>query len=163
MGGLKAEVGTGRGLLGFNWIEATQVETGVTTHTDYRQDWPYVGLPSQVKKTQSSAAGPNHQLSLLTASYGCLNPQSGSPCAIAAGNRYFPYASQTVEQSWDLNGAVLPTVTTTQQFDLWGNATQISVSTGDGYGKTTTNSYQNDTTNWYLGRLLRSSVQSVTP
>jgi hypothetical protein len=162
-GGLKAEIGTGRGLLGFNWIENTQVETGVTTRTEYRQDWPYVGLPSQIKKTLPAAAGPNNQLSLATSTYGCLNPQNGSPCAVAAGNRYFPYSSQSIESSWDLNGAILPTLTTSQQFDTYGNAIQVTASTGDGYSKTTTNTYQNDTSNWYLGRLLRSQVQSIAP
>jgi hypothetical protein len=57
----------------------------------------------------------------------------------------------------------LPTVTTSNQYDSFGNATQVVVSTSDGYGKTTINTYTNDTTNWYLGRLTQSSVTSVAP
>jgi hypothetical protein len=162
-GGLKAEVGTGRGLLGFAWTQATSVETGITVRTDYRQDWPYIGLPSQIKKTISSGGGPNNQLSLATYTYACLNPALGSACTVATGNRYFPYASLSVESNWDLNGAVLPTVTTANQFDSYGNATQVVVSTGDGYSKTTNNTYTNDVPNWFLGRLTRSTVQSTTP
>jgi len=40
---------------------------------------------------------------------------------------------------------------------------QIVVSTPDGYSKTTTNTYTNDATNWYLGRLTGASVTSTTP
>ncbi|MRR52172.1 MAG: hypothetical protein EG825_14905 [Rhodocyclaceae bacterium] len=163
-GGLKAEVGTGRGLLGFRWIEATQVETGITSRTEYRQDWPYVGLPSLVKKL-FPGGGNAGVLSQTSSTYGCLNPANGNACVVAFGNRYFPYLSQSIESGWDLNGAALPVVTTSNQFDSYGNATQVTVSTGDGYSKTTTHTYSNDTANpnWILGRLLRSQVQSITP
>lgn len=161
-GGLKAEAGTGRGLLGFSSITSTQVETGLATRTDYRQDWPYVGLPSQVKTTQAGASGPGNQLNLVANAYGCLNPQTGSPCTVAVGNRYFPYVSQSVESAWDLNGAALPVVTSTNQFDSYGNPTQVTVGTNDGYSKTTTNTYQNDTAHWSIGRLLNSRIQSST-
>jgi phage-related protein len=74
------------------------------------------------------------------------------------------------ESSYDLNGRALPSVTTTTSYDChstptacYGNATQITVSTGDGYSKTTTNTYNNDATNWHLGRLIRSTVTSTTP
>ena len=83
------------------------------------------------------------------------------PIRVAAGNRYLPYASQTTEATWDLNGSTLPTLTTSRQIDTYGNATQVTLNTGDGYSTTTT--YQNNTTNWYLGRLLRSQVQRSTP
>jgi hypothetical protein len=162
-GGLKADVGaTGRGLLGFAWQESKQAETGHTTRTEYRQDWPYVGLPSRVTRTLAGS-GKEGVLGDATTTYGCLDPASGGACAVAAGKRYFPYVSQSVESGWDLNGAALPVTTTTQQFDIWGNATQIKVGTSDGHSKTTTNTYQNDSANWRLGRLLRSQVQSTAP
>ncbi|TLS17579.1 MAG: hypothetical protein FDZ72_13420 [Betaproteobacteria bacterium] len=161
-GGLKVEQGTGRGLLGFNWVESTQVETGVSSRTTYRQDWPYVGLPSQV--TKSVAGGGNGGvLSQTDMTYDCLDPATGTACSVGPGKRYFPYVSKSVESGWDLNGAVLPVVTTTNSFDLWGNATQVTVSNSDGSSKTTTNTYVNDSTNWYLGRLIRSVVTSTAP
>jgi hypothetical protein len=82
---------------------------------------------------------------------------------VAAGKRYFPYAAQSVESGNDLNGAALPTVTTTTQYDEFGNATQVTVDTGDGYSKSTTNVYVNDVPNWLLGRLKSSTVQSTVP
>ena len=161
-GGLKAELGTGRGLLGFNWVESTQVETGLTSRTIYRQDWPYVGMPAQTKKTLAGG-GNGGLLSQTDVTYACLDPASGSACTVGVGKRYFPYASQSAETSWDLNGAALPSLTTSSSFDLWGNATQITVTNSDGSSKTTTNTYVNDAGTWTLGRLIRAAVTSTTP
>ena len=127
--------------------------------SDFSQDWPYVGLPSVVKKMQSSGA----VLSEVTNTFACKDPTTGSACTVAPGNRYFPFVSQSVETANDLSGAQLPTLTTTTQYDAFGNATSVVVSTGDGYIKTTTNTYTNDTANWFLGRLTRSTVQSTAP
>jgi hypothetical protein len=57
----------------------------------------------------------------------------------------------------------IPPVTTTYRYDAYGNATQVAASTPDGFSKTTTNTYTNDTTNWFLGRLTGASVTSTTP
>jgi hypothetical protein len=158
-GGAKAH-SVGRGFLGFRWNESVDSPTGLKVRTEYRQDWPYVGLPLLVKKTQNSSA----LLSQMTNTFSCINPSSGAACAVAAGNRYFPYVSQSAETGNDLNGAVLPTVTTTNAgMDVYGNVGTITVSTGDGYSKATTNTYTNDALNWILGRLTRSTVQSTAP
>jgi hypothetical protein len=71
--------------------------------------------------------------------------------------------AQNVSSGSDLDGSALPTVTTANQYDAFGNATQVVVSTPDGFSKTTTNVFTNDTTNWYLGRLVGASVTSVAP
>lgn len=168
-GGLKAEAGTGRGLLGFRWTEATQVETGIKTRTEFRQDWPYIGLPSQSKRI---APGGSVILAQSDPTYSCMNPASGaSTCSVAAGNRYFPYASQSDDTSYDLNGTFVNKVRTVNGVpDLYGNMLSISVShlnssgVATGYSKTTTNTYlAPDTANWILGRLIRSTVQSTCP
>ena len=160
-GGLKADL-TGRGLLGFSWMQAIKAETSLGTRTEYRQDWPYVGLPSLIKTTIASG-GNGGSLSQVTNTYGCKDFVSASGCTVALGRRYFPFTSQSVESGWDLNGAALPVVTTASQYDAWGNATQITVSASDGYSKTTTNTYTNDTVNWFLGRLTGATVTSTTP
>jgi hypothetical protein len=54
-------------------------------------------------------------------------------------------------------------MTTTFQYDAFGNATQVATSTPDGYSKTTNSTYTNDTTNWFLGRLTGATVTSTTP
>jgi hypothetical protein len=162
-GGLKSDL-SGRGLLGFRWMQAKQVETGLTSYTEYQQNWPYTGLPSLVKKSLAGG-GNNGVLSQITNSYNCNDAASttATPCVVGAGKRYFVYANQSVESGWDFNGAVLPVITTKTEYDSWGNATKVDVSTSDGYGKSTINSYSNDSSNWYLGRLLKSSVSSTAP
>ena len=85
------------------------------------------------------------------------------PSGSSAGKRYFVYVCRGVEQSWELNGVALPSVTTTNSFDNFGNATQIQVQSSDGYSKTTVNTYTNDATNWILGRLTRAQVTSSAP
>src|SRR4029077_5925455 len=73
-------------------------------------------------------------------------------------SHYLVSLSQTVNSSFDLDGSALPTVATDYQYDAYGNATQVVSSTSDGFSKTTTNTYTNDTTNWLLGRLTTASV-----
>jgi hypothetical protein len=157
-GGAKSNY-QGRGFLGFRWMEVNNLVTGVTARSEFRQDWPYVGLPSLVKKAQSSGA----VLSQATNTYSCTNPATGAACTVAVGNRYFPYLSQSLETGNDLNGGALPTVTTTTQYDSYGNATSVAVNTGDGYSKTTSSIYVNDTANWLLGRLRSTTVTSTAP
>ncbi|MDO9420106.1 MAG: hypothetical protein Q7T66_05520, partial [Herminiimonas sp.] len=161
-GGLKAELGTGRGMLGFRWMESTQAETGMMNRTEYRQDWPYTGLPMSSKKSVAGS-GNNGVLSQSTVSYGCQDFVSSSGCTVAPGKRYYPYVTQSTESGWDLNGAALPTIITASQYDIWGNATQVSVSSNDGYSKVTNSEYTNDSTNWFLGRLVKASVMSTSP
>ncbi len=162
-GGLKSDL-NGRGLLGFRWMQAKQVETGLTSYTEYQQTWPYTGLPSLIKKSLSGG-GNNGLLSQVNNSYACndVAKTTATACAVGIGKRYFVYASQSIESGWDYNSAVLPVIVTKTEYDNWGNATKVDVSTSDGYGKSTINSYSNDSSNWYLGRLIRSSVTSAAP
>jgi len=168
-GGLKLDR-NGRGLLGFRTLDVTNPDS-TSSHTEFRQDWPFIGMPSLSQKKIPTGGGPGNLVSSATNSYSCTSPSNGSSCAaaattctVAAGNLYLPYASGNVAGGYDLNGAVLPTVTTTTAYDTCGNATGMVASTGDGYSKTTTNIYATpDTANWFVGRLIHSTVTSVTP
>lgn len=153
-GGLKVHL-KGRGSLGFRYQKVTQVDADTNSTTFFRQDFPYIGLPCQVEKriTSTGTLIGASQLSYAKKAY---------PTAGAALIQY-PYLAQSVEQNFEQDGSLVNTTTTTNQYDDYGNATQISVDSGDGHVKTTTNVYQNDTTNWFLGRLLRSTVTSITP
>ncbi|WP_310796360.1 FG-GAP-like repeat-containing protein [Herbaspirillum huttiense] len=163
-GGLKLDLTSGRGLLGFRWMQIKQLESGLTSYTEYSQDWPYTGLPVLDKKMLANG-GNGGVLSQTTTSYGCNDPSASSTtaCTIAPGKRYFVYAKQSVESSWDYNGTALPVITTSSEYDNWGNATKVDVTTDDGFKKSTVNTYVNDSVNWYLGRLQRSSVTSTSP
>ena len=86
-----------------------------------------------------------------------------TPVAGSGGKYHRSELTQVTASGSDLNGVALPTTTTGTQYDDYGNARVITVGTGDGYAKTTTNSYVNDESNWLLGRLKSSTVQSIIP
>ncbi len=184
-GGLKAEIGTGRGSLGFRWIKAKEVETGIETYTEYRQDWPYVGLP-KLSETRLSGKGNGGLIKRTNTEYACKNG-AGNACADVPANcnledankvgvckplsqaRIFPYAFKTTEESWDLDGSAYPSIANEVDYALngtqfFGEVSKVTVSTSDGYSKVTTNEYHPaDTNQWILGRLKRASVVSVAP
>jgi hypothetical protein len=148
-----------RSSLGFRKVESTDAQSLLKTATSFRQDYPFQGLPLTVTTTQSSGA-PLNQLSNSWTDNPLVNSLTYN---FSTGKYHRSDLNQSVETSNDLNGAVLPTVTTTTSYDAYGNATGITVSTGDSYSKATTNTFTNDTANWFLGRLTRSQVTSTTP
>jgi hypothetical protein len=139
----------GRGFLGFRQMTVKDEQTGVEQTTSYRQDYPFTGLVASREKKLDAQL-----LNRSSNTYGSTN---------LGGTRRYPFLTQSLEESWELTGAALPAVTTSHQYDSYGNATQVGVSTGDGHSKTTTNTYSNDNTNWLLGRLTRSEVTSTMP
>jgi hypothetical protein len=144
--GAKADL-NGRGFLGFRQMTVTDLQTNLLSTTSYRQDYPYTSL----------VAGEIKKLGALT-----LNSTAHAYGATAlGGTRYQPFLVQSQATSADLDGSVLPTSTSAYQYDTYGNATQIVVSATDGFSKTTTNTYSNDTSKWLLGRLSRATVASL--
>jgi hypothetical protein len=151
---------SGRGFLGFRQITATDLQTNIVQTTSYRQDFPFVGsVASQTRSVGSVTIGQ------VTNTYLFAN-SSGAAAISAPSSANAPYVaslqSSTTTGS-DLDGSVLPTVTTSYQYDRYGNPTQVVVSTSDGFSKTTTNTYTNDATNWFLGLLTGATVTSTTP
>lgn len=148
-----------RGSLGFEWMESTDIRTGILTRTGFRQDYPFIGMPFVVE-TRASSLGNTLLSSSLTA-YADKTP---------TGPTRLPYATSSVSKSYDLvagsdeTKTPLVTTTTTTQIDTSGNATSVVVSSSDGYSKTTTNVYgEDDATKWFLGRLTQSTVVSAAP
>jgi hypothetical protein len=95
---------------------------------------------------------------------------------VAAGNRYqiLTPTSQSQSRDWDSQTntfRVLPATKTTTKQDNWGNVTEVKTetlntdgATSSGYSKTTTDTYATpDTTNWRIGRVVRSSVTATAP
>ncbi len=167
-GGLKSDVGAGRGPLGFRWMKRTDVDTGKSSYTEYRQDWPYVGIPLK-NETRLTGSGNAGVLKRTTLAADCKIPQTAASCAVAPGGLYFPHVTSRVDQSWDLSGAAYPTEVTntaynlnTPDTELRGDPTQITVSAvHDGFvsSRATANEYYAaDTTNWILGRLKKTTV-----
>jgi hypothetical protein len=139
----------GRGFLGFRQVSATDPQTGIVQTTTFRQDYPYIMQVATSTKTFGSTT-----LSATTNTY--------SSNALG-GTRYQVLLTQTQTSGADLDGSMLPTTTSAFTYDAYNNATQIAVSVSDGSTKTTNNTFTNDTTNWFLGRLTASSVTSTAP
>lgn len=152
---------TGGGFLGFRQVTSTDAQTGIVTTSTYSQDYPNQGLSLSVEKK--------------TASGQLLNQVKNTwqNTSLGAGAYHRSNLVESVEQSWDLNGAAMPRTKTSSVFDDYGNATKITVATDDGYTnvpispygnvKLTQNTYSNDTGNWWLGRLTRATVTSTLP
>jgi hypothetical protein len=163
-GGLKTELGSGRGVLGFRWMDAVDSATGLETYTEYRQDFPYIGQPLK-SELRLAGSGQGGVLKRTTNTLACQIPLTLAACTIAVGNGYFTYLASSLAESWDLNGAQFPSVTTTTtygQIPQYGYATQVVTSNGDGFSKTVTNEYwPADTTKWIFGRVKRTTVTST--
>jgi uncharacterized repeat protein (TIGR01451 family) len=156
--GAKSDV-RGR-FLGFRQMTAQDLQTNVVQTSNFRQDFPFIGMvDNSVGKLGTQT------LKQSTNSYQFSNASGVATVSTPSVNSapYRAMLTQNVTSSADLDGSALPTVTTTNQFDAFGNATQVVVSTPDGFSKTTTNTYINDVTNWYLGRLTSASVTSQAP
>lgn len=144
--GAKADQ-SGRGILGFRQRTKTDLRTNIVETTNYRQDFPYLSaIASEEKKLGTQ---------LLNRT---INTHSATNLG---GTRNFVAVSQSETASWDLDGTAMPTTITSYQYDAFGNPTQIVVTGSDGTVRTTTNTYFNDTTNWYLGRLTGATVTNT--
>jgi hypothetical protein len=139
----------GRGFLGFRQMVAVDLQTNVVQGTNFLQTYPFIGMTASQNKSLNGLT-----LNLMTNTYGST---------ALGGTRQQVSLTQTVAQSNDLDSSAIPTITTTYQYDAYNNPIQIVVSTPDGFSKTTTNTYSNDTTNWFLGRLIQSQVASTAP
>ncbi len=193
-GGLKAEQasaqhpGSGRGLLGFRWMKAREEGTGVETYTEYSQSWPTIGQVIK-SETRLSGSGNGGLLKQSSATYGCYQSAAAVGTAVpggattacgswAPGKVYAPFMLSSVEDSWDLNGAVMPRISTTNTYAgyaeqggavrQFGDPTRITVDIEQGgvlkRRKATVNEYHPakiSAAQWQLGRLKKATVTNT--
>ena len=156
-GGAKSDL-SGRGFLGFRWMNVKDEQTGIYTTTEYLQRNPFIGQVEYTRRYVSDGSDTNISTTRNTWSASALN----------AGRTRFPYVSRSVTDNYELedgaNNRPVTTVTTTSVYDGYGNPTSMTETTtglgrtlagrpADSFTKTTTNSYANDTVRWHLGRL----------
>ncbi|MES9937394.1 MAG: toxin TcdB middle/N-terminal domain-containing protein, partial [Sedimenticola sp.] len=110
----------GRGFLGFQWMKAADTQTGITTTTTYRQDFPYTGKVAATEQRQA-----NGKLLGRTTATWAKKTQHG-------GKTHFPYISRSVDDQYQLDGHHIATTTTTSQYDGYGNPTRITATTTGG-------------------------------
>ena len=148
---------SGHGLLGFREVKVTDPQTGIEQLITYRQDFPFIGMTATETKKLGSLT-----LNQVTNSYQFKDASGGTTISPTSAP-YQVFLTQSQAASADLDGSVMPSITSTYQYDAYGNALQIVVSTSDGHIKTTTNTFSNDATNWLLGRLTGATVSSTAP
>ena len=142
-----------RNVKGFAWTETKQHASGIVSHIDYRQSWPYTGMP---EKSWQTVKGKK-----ISETY--TNPKLRSSWNHKGNNKViFPYIKTSTENKWNLDGTLISTVTTSKDdLDDYGNFKTIQVTT-EGGGKTFTrtakSTYKNDPDPWYLGRLTQAKV-----
>ena len=158
--GAKADL-SGRGFLGFGQMSVTDLQTNIVQNTIFNQVFPYIGQAGVTTRTLGSATL-NQAITYFEFSNASGAASIGTP-SVASAPYQVSVVSQYVTQNADLDGSPLPTVSTTYQYDTFGNATQVATSTSDGFSKTTANTYTNDTTNWFLGRLTGTTITGVAP
>ncbi|MCE3603623.1 FG-GAP-like repeat-containing protein [Massilia sp. P8910] len=165
-GGLKSDVGPRRGMLGFRWIKSKNVATGIEQYSEYRQDFPYIGMLAK-NEMRLAAAGNAGVLKRTTNTAACHIAATGAACTPATGVIYHPYVAGSVEENWDLNGVSTPSFTHSTQFTSfphYGGPSQTSTVSSDGIGKTTTFAYwPADLKNWIVGRVKSTVVTSSNP
>ncbi len=149
--GAKANL-TGRGFLGFRSVQAMDMRDGLQTQTDYSQGFPFTGQVNNSMLRQLDGRAINQTTNTWTD-----NTVAGTP------TRHFVYQSKSVARSYELDGSLITTTTTTNHYDSFGNADYVRVDSGDGFSKTTTSQFDNNTNTWVLGRVTRSQVTSVAP
>ena len=160
--GLRGHI-QGRGSLGFARISSTNQQTGITTATDYHQDFPFIGL----------VAGSETRLADGTLVSRVANSWLSQD--LNGGLTTFPFVEQSFAEAFEVNDGPgnSPVVTTTATMDVddFGNPTLTSaITAGAGpsgpnetFTRTGRNSFTNDTVNWLIGQLRRAEVESELP
>jgi RHS repeat-associated protein len=171
---------SGRGFLGFTQItQSTPAEPYITSSvpsaaivqtTNYGLpganglDFPFTGMVVSQTKVAQWPTG-SVTLSSTTNAF----REDFLPVGLDGVKRYFLTMSSSTTQSNDLNVAAYPSVTTTHTFDCdsnptntcYGDETQTVLTRSDGSSATTNNTYTEDATDWLLGRVTSSSVDSI--
>ncbi len=159
---LKTDV-LGYGSLGFAQFTELQVNTALQKVTKFRQNFPYVGMPSEMRNEAINQNGIPVVKREETYLHQCVHPVTGLPCTLAPGQRYFPHVQSQTTTSTDLSGWPFPTVNASFVYDDYGNVVETTTTTSDGFTKHVENTYRNDTVNWILGLLTKSVVTTTAP
>ena len=139
----------GRGFLGFSSVTTTDSQTGIVETTNYGAVFPLVGLVTSRTRTGPKTGGGTVTLSTVTNTPTDTNLGAGTDGVV----RHFVSVTQSVTAANDLDGTALPGSTTNYSYDAYGNQLTANTSMTDGSSKAVTNTWLNDTTNWFLGRV----------
>jgi RHS repeat-associated protein len=151
---------SGRGFLGFSQVTASDPQLHTAQTTVYRMDFPFTGQPVTQTKTWSP---PGHAAVTLSSVANIYQTDLACAGGTQTTPPYTVVLCSSVTQGADTDGTPFPSATTSYSYDNFGNVLTSTTLVSDGSSKITTNTWLNDTTNWFLGRLLTSAVQSSIP
>jgi RHS repeat-associated protein len=144
----------GRGFRGFSKVTQTDDSTGIQQITFYERDYRYLSTKEKRKETRL----PDGTLIAETDNTASLKDYGNGV--------HFSRIEKTVSKSYELDGSLISTNTTSNQFDDCGNPTQVRIDSHDGRVETTINRYDNSSScvsvtadgTWILGRLRQAEV-----
>lgn len=152
----------GHGYQGFAAVQSTDVDSGITSRTEYVTGDPTLsGHPAHTIQTLSTGVVVSET----------INSWTSNPTTLSSGMKtYFPYTTSSVTKDYEINNGkgAAPIKTTTvsgQTYDGFGNLTHSLTDYGGGFTEETTSLYNNDTTpaHWWLGRLYDTVVTQTSP
>jgi len=174
----------GRGALGFRKLTTVDNQTGISTVTTYRQDWPFIGMPESTITYASKDVSSDGGI-ILKAAYNKYDASVGNagcaPGTCTKSKDYGPinlWVGESIETTYALEndgkaqGSAVSTVVTTMDKDSYGNVTDMVVSTHKGNESgalvkqvSTSNSYldEGNGEGLFLGRLTQASVTTKRP
>jgi RHS repeat-associated protein len=100
----------GRGLVGPMNIEITDSATRLITDTQYKQNFPYIGLPEQI--TQKSSSTGNTILKQVVTTWNSMN---------SASDRVFPYVENKTTTLNEVDGTTYAVTKEEYTYDAYGN------------------------------------------
>ncbi|MGI0116627.1 FG-GAP-like repeat-containing protein, partial [Zooshikella sp. RANM57] len=153
--GLKRHL-RGVGALGFAEITSTQVETGIKTTDYYLQDVANRKIGLLSRSQTWSATGVLLKDTQQTWQVNTLDD--------GGIKRFQTHLVSRETQQKSLQDEWLSTLTETFQYDDWGNTTEAKQIIKDALGQqtsATTNTYQNDESNWLIGLATQTQATNV--
>ncbi len=154
----------GKGFLGFERIVESDHYSNIHTNTLNEVNEDYYFL--ETKSVTKNVGRPGHQ-NYVVISYkeNQYNYKSTVPDKDLI---FFPYIEKSTVTEKELNDKVKCITETYSEYDLYGNPTRIREKKGAeegslNYVQNNTNVYDNDETNWILGKLQQASVLKKAP
>jgi RHS repeat-associated protein len=157
----------GRGFRGFTAMVATNLETGITSRTEYElSDLDFSGQPARELLTLSDGRVVSETVNTWAKKEFTFTTTIGGQARTY--RRFFPYASQSVTKEFEINNpAGAPPVKTTTvtgvAYDDFGNLTDSTTNHGSGFTEVTHSNFNNNTVKWWLGRLSETTVTQTSP
>ncbi len=142
----------GRGLRGFTKVHIKDETTGITQNKIFSRDYKFISSPMIHEDSQLS----DGTIIAETDYVSDLKIFYGDSC-------HYSFIKRSVSRSYELDGSLINTTTTDNEYDDYGNPILCVVNYGDGHRDSTINNYHNDQNTWILGRLWRSELYRFAP